>query len=233
VVINNEIGTYEFIRMKKETFLLNEILTLANVVRLLRERLSWMDEGCEVWFEGRIDIGSSNDPLMKMISPVCDEKEWTAYVDVVMESKIHGIKLVARIVSWNDVGNESSRLPTLLKAVDEQHVKCGVMLTHSSQENQVNTDAEEPPFIVSNETVLNMKPVYRSVGVGDPDADTGFILGVDHQSIATRFAIDVDPSFVEPEFMPKYETTFGNERADDSADDRSVPELSKRDKALL
>jgi hypothetical protein len=99
VVINNDIGTYEFIRMKTETFLLNEILTLANVVRLLRERLSWMDEGCEVWFEGRIDIGSSNDPLMKMISPVCDEKEWTTYVDVVMKSKIHGIKLVARMVS--------------------------------------------------------------------------------------------------------------------------------------
>jgi hypothetical protein len=33
--------------------------------------------------------------------------------------------------------------------------------------------------------------------------------------------------------MLKYEATFGNERPEDSADDRSVPELSKRDKALL
>jgi hypothetical protein len=107
------------------------------------------------------------------------------------------------------------------------------MLTHSSQENQANTDAEEPSFIVSNKTMLNMEPVYRSVGVGDADADTGFILGVDHQSIATRFALDVDPSFVEPEFMSKYEMTFGDERAEDSADDRSVPELSKRDNDLL
>jgi hypothetical protein len=47
VVITNEIGSYEFVRMKK-TFLLNEFLTLANVVRLVREQLGWMDEGCEV-----------------------------------------------------------------------------------------------------------------------------------------------------------------------------------------
>jgi hypothetical protein len=60
VVITNEIGSYEFIGMKKETFLLNKFPTLANVVRLVRERLSWMNEGCEVQFEGRIDIGLSN-----------------------------------------------------------------------------------------------------------------------------------------------------------------------------
>jgi hypothetical protein len=44
----------------KETFLLNKFSTLAIVVRLMRERLDWMDEDCEVRFEGRIDIGSSN-----------------------------------------------------------------------------------------------------------------------------------------------------------------------------
>jgi hypothetical protein len=48
VVITNEIGSYEFVRMKKETFFLNEFSTLANVVCLVRERLGWMDEGCEV-----------------------------------------------------------------------------------------------------------------------------------------------------------------------------------------
>jgi hypothetical protein len=36
----------------KETFLLNEFLTPANVVHLVRERLDWMDECCEVRFEG-------------------------------------------------------------------------------------------------------------------------------------------------------------------------------------
>jgi hypothetical protein len=40
VVITNEIVSYEFIGMKKETFLLNEFMTLANIVRLLRE---WLD----------------------------------------------------------------------------------------------------------------------------------------------------------------------------------------------
>jgi hypothetical protein len=33
--------------------------------------------------------------------------------------------------------------------------------------------------------------------------------------------------------MPEYEATFGDERAEGSTNDRSVPELSKRDKALL
>jgi hypothetical protein len=87
VVITNEIRSYEFVGMK-ETFLLNEFLTLANVVHLVRDHLGWMDEGCEVQFEGRIDIRLSHGPLMKMMSLVCDEKEWTAYVGVVMKSEI-------------------------------------------------------------------------------------------------------------------------------------------------
>jgi hypothetical protein len=56
---------------------------------------------------------------------------------------------------------------------------------------------------------------------------------VNPQPIATGFALDVDPSFIALEFMPKYETTFGDEHADDSADDRPIPELSNRDNALL
>jgi hypothetical protein len=75
VVITNEIDSYDFVRMNKETFLLNEFLILANVVHLVRERLGWMDEGCEVRFEGRIDIGLNNDPRMKMMPLICDEKE--------------------------------------------------------------------------------------------------------------------------------------------------------------
>jgi hypothetical protein len=71
---------------------------------------------------------------MKMMSPVYDEKEWTAYVGVVMKSDIHGIELVARLVARNDVGDKSSRSPTLPEAVDEQHVECGVVLTQPSQE---------------------------------------------------------------------------------------------------
>jgi hypothetical protein len=62
VVITNEIGSYEFVEMKNEIFLLNKFLTHVNVVHLVRERLGWMDEDCEIQFEGRIDIGSSNGP---------------------------------------------------------------------------------------------------------------------------------------------------------------------------
>jgi hypothetical protein len=119
--------------VKKETFLLNEFPTLTNVVHLVRERLGWMHEGCEVRFEGRIDISSSNGPRMKMMSPVCDE-ECTTYVGVVMKSEICGIELIARMVARNNVGDESSRSPTLPEAVDEQHVECGIVLTQPSQE---------------------------------------------------------------------------------------------------
>jgi hypothetical protein len=37
--------------------------------------------------------------------------------------------------------------------------------------------------------------------------------------IATGFSLDVDPSFVEPKFMPEYEMAFGDEHAEDSSDD--------------
>jgi hypothetical protein len=156
MVIINEIGSYEFVGMKKEIFLLNKILTLANMVHLVCEWLGWMDEGCEVRFEGRIDIGSSNDLQMKTISPVCDEKEWTTYVGVLIKSEIYMIELVARMVAQNDVGDESSRSLTLPEVVYEQHVEYGIVLTQLSQETQADTDAEEPPFIGSNETMLNV-----------------------------------------------------------------------------
>jgi hypothetical protein len=133
----------------------------------------------------------------------------------------------------NDVGDESSQSSTLPKVVDKQHVECGIMLTQPSHETQADTDPKEHPFVSSNETVLNVELVRGSVGVGDVVADTGLILGVDHQPIDTGFSLDVDPSFVEREFMLEYEVAFGDEHMEDSADDRPVPELSKRDKALL
>jgi hypothetical protein len=57
------------------------------------------------------------------------------------------------------------------------------------------------------------------VGVGDGVVDTVFISDVDSQPIATGFALDIIPSFIEPKFMPVYEATFGDEHADDSVDD--------------
>jgi hypothetical protein len=163
VVVTNEIDSYEFVGMKNDIFLLNEFSTLTNVVRLVHEQLGWMDEGCEVRFEGRIDIELSNGPRMKTMSSVCDEQEWTAYFSVVIKSEIHVIELVARMVARNDVGDESSRSLTLPEVVDEQHVECGVLLTQPLQETHDDI-VEEPPFIASNETVEH---VCRSVCVGD------------------------------------------------------------------
>jgi hypothetical protein len=78
--------------------------------------------------------GRAMAPQMKTMSPVCDENEWTTYVGVMIKSEIRGIELVARMVAWNDVGDESSRSPTLSEAVVEQHIECGVMLTQPLQE---------------------------------------------------------------------------------------------------
>jgi hypothetical protein len=52
MVITNEIGSYEFVGMNKEIFLLNEFPTLENLVGLVREQLGWMDEGFKVRFKG-------------------------------------------------------------------------------------------------------------------------------------------------------------------------------------
>jgi hypothetical protein len=163
LIITNEIGSYEFVGMKKETFLLNEFRTLENLVDLVREKLSWMDEGSEVPFEGQLDIGSSNDPQIKMMTPMCNEKEWTAYVRVVMKSEIHMIELVvvARMVGQNDVGDESCAYATftLSEAIDVQGVECDVVLMQPSQETQDDIDADEPPFVGNNETMLNVEPI--------------------------------------------------------------------------
>jgi hypothetical protein len=64
---------------------------------------------------------------MKMMLPICNE-EWIVYVGVVMKSEIHEIELIIGMVAWNDIGDESSQSPTLPKAVDEQHVECGIVL---------------------------------------------------------------------------------------------------------
>jgi hypothetical protein len=50
-----------------------------------------------------------------MMSSVCDEKEWTAYVGVMMKAEICRKELVIRMVSRNDVGDESSWSPTFPK----------------------------------------------------------------------------------------------------------------------
>jgi hypothetical protein len=79
--------------------------------------------------------------------------------------------------------------------------------------------------------VLNVEPVCRSVG--DGVVDMSLISCVDLEPIATEFVQDVELSFDEPEFMLEYDAAFRDKRAEDLADDRPVPKLSNRDKALL
>jgi hypothetical protein len=108
--------------------------------------------------------------------------------------------------------------------------------------------------------VLNVEHVSGSVGVSDDIADMGMISSVNPQPIATVVTItgdapssddmgmisSVDPHpiattititggapFIVLEFIAEYDVTFGDERAEDSADDCPVLELSNRDKVLL
>jgi hypothetical protein len=76
-MITNKIGSYEFVGMKKDIFLLTEFLTLGNLVREWLGWLGWMDENFDVRLEGRIDVGSSNGPRMKTMSAVCNENKHT------------------------------------------------------------------------------------------------------------------------------------------------------------
>jgi hypothetical protein len=82
------------------------------------------------------------------------------------------------MVDRNDVGDESSWSPTLSEAVDEQGIECGIVLMQPSQETQDDTNVDEPLFIDSNETLLNVEPVSKSLGVGDAIADVRVISGV-------------------------------------------------------
>jgi hypothetical protein len=66
--------------------------------------------------------------------------------------------------------------------------------------------------------VLNVELVSVSVCVGDVVVDVGMISDVDPQPIT----LTVDTSSIELEFMSEYDTTFGDERVDDSTDDRSI-----------
>jgi hypothetical protein len=46
-----------------------------------------------------------------------------------------------------------------------------------------------------------MEPICERVSVGDGVVDTCFISGVDPKPIGIGFALDVEPSFVESEFI--------------------------------
>jgi hypothetical protein len=82
-----------------------------------------------------------------MISSVCNEKEWTTYVGVMIKSKIHGMELVARMVGQNDVGDENSQSLTLLEAIDEQGIECVIVFMQPSQKSQDDTEADDPPLL--------------------------------------------------------------------------------------
>ena len=129
----DKIGSCKFVGMKRENFLVLEFPRFEGLFRLMRERLGWMEQSYDVCLEGQIDVGSSNGPRIKAMAPMCDENEWTAYVGVVMKSKVRSIELVARKVLRNVVCDENLYSPTLPDSVDQQPIECVDVLTQPSQ----------------------------------------------------------------------------------------------------
>jgi hypothetical protein len=217
VETNDNIGSQEYVGMKKEIFWLKECPTLANVGGLMREPLNWLEENCDVRFEGRCDIGSSNDPRIKVMGLVCTEKDWETNVEVVMKSEVRGLELIATRVERNNVCDECSRSPTLSEAVDEHAIECPVPLTQPSQASIGEGVAGDPPCVGSNEEVTNMEP--------DHVDGMGMLMVVDPEPINT--------ALVEEEVLVDDDAAFADERDVDSDDDRPLSTLSNRDKALL
>jgi hypothetical protein len=56
------------------------------------------------------------------------------------------IELIIRMVDRNDIGDKNSL--TLSEAIDEHGIKCGVVLTQSSQKSQDDIDANDHPSLV-------------------------------------------------------------------------------------
>jgi hypothetical protein len=66
------------------------------------------------------------------------------------------------------------------------------MLTQSLQKSQNDTEIDEPPFIGSNEIVLNVEPISGSVSVGDVVTDVGMISCMNPHPIATVVTLSGD-----------------------------------------
>jgi hypothetical protein len=78
--------------------------------------------------------------------------------------------------------------------------------------------------------MLNIEPVSGSVN--DVVYDVGMMSGVDPKPITVIVPTDHAPS-ITLKFMSQDDATFGDEQAEDLADDRLVPKLSNRDKISL
>jgi hypothetical protein len=98
-------------------------------------------------------------------------------------------------------------------------------LLFGNAENTDNTDADEPPFIANNETILNVEPVSESVCWWCCFwCELHFLCGSSANNY--WFRPRSWSAFRQLEFMLEYEVVFEDERVEDSADDWPVLELS-------
>jgi hypothetical protein len=116
------------------------------------------------------------------------------------------------------------------EAVDEQFVKCAVVLTQLWKVLDDEGIADEPPFDGSNEVVHDVEPPLGSVC--DVVDEAGTMAEVDHEPI-TMVVHTREAPFVVPEFMAYNDAAFGDEWAEGSDDDCLVLELSNWEKVLL
>ena len=92
-VVRTRNDSVKFVGMQEFSMLFSESSSLNCLASRVKDRLGW-GKKVDVSFEGRIDVGSSNGPCIKMMAPIGSESEWEAYIKIVMESEVRVIDVV-------------------------------------------------------------------------------------------------------------------------------------------
>lgn len=230
-ILRTENDSVEFVGMKEEVLLFGETPSLASLTIRVRDRLGWTDGG-EVSFEGRIDVGSSNGPRMKIMAPVGSEEEWQALVEIVMRSEVRVIDLVARkagaVVLCQD-GSQgiraSNEVPNPVQQTQPSQASVHEGVVHDPPPSVVNTqsvgDGDEVPHVV---------PVVEAVAEEIHGSPVHFEVAHDLVPDDTGYGVATDRVDVE---VFGDDTNYDDERAVESDDDRPVGELNAWEREML
>ncbi|TVT97098.1 hypothetical protein EJB05_57669, partial [Eragrostis curvula] len=226
-IVRTEDGSVDFVGMREDVFLFVETPTLCIVASRVRQCLGWIEEGVKLDFEGRIDVGSSNGPRMKIMAPVGSEEEWQAYVEIVMNSEVRALDLVVRkVVVDGGVGiGCSNEVEIDLTQPSQASVHDGLAWNSAATVVMTDSVGDQMPLIVPNcgddrrdETLPDIETVPQ-VAPNEVVAPNE-----DNYGVATDL-VDV-PVFGD-------DTNYEEERAEDSDDDRPIGGLAEWEKEML
>ncbi|XP_062192984.1 uncharacterized protein LOC133896404 [Phragmites australis] len=159
----------------------------------MKERLRWTEQGVDVSFEGRIDVGSSNGPRIKMKPPIGYDSEWKAYVKIVMDSKVRVMDLIVRklvrdpaLTAMLSNLNISSLRDGLEEVAPSQ--QCEVEVTLTSQESifdchRTVADVDKVPQVVPDVAEVSDAPIADDVAHMLPNDLVGVSIATDQVDV--------------------------------------------------